>query len=68
MTLHLGWWALPLATTILLWTALILWPLPPRRGDYDFSTAFDAALRFLAGMLATLAIWLVYTSARLILG
>lgn len=47
---------------------LVLWPLPPRRGDYDFGPALRAAMRFAGGMIATLAIWLAYTSALLMLG
>lgn len=51
-------WLIPVVATLLLWAAVLLWPIRPSRGDYDFGPSLIALARLVGGVIATLAIWL----------
>ncbi|MBG7616518.1 hypothetical protein IWC96_14665 [Brevundimonas sp. BAL450] len=60
MTFSLPFWSIPLAMTVVFWTAAICWPLPPGGGSYDFGTPIRAALHLTLALIATLVVWLVF--------
>lgn len=60
MTVTLAFWMIPVALTLAIWVAAILWPVPARRGDYDFTGPLVVLAHFVACVVATLVIWLVY--------
>lgn len=60
MTVTISSWMIPVLLTVMLWVAVVAWPIRPSRGDYDFGPPFEALFHALAGVIGTLVIWLVY--------
>jgi hypothetical protein len=60
MTLTIQAWAVPLVATFILWLAIIVWPMPQRSGDYDFTGPLLAIARLGGGIILTLAFWLLF--------
>lgn len=60
MTFTVGPLGLCCIATVILWVAIIAWPGPKSRGDYDFYAPIVALMFGGAGVIATLVIWLVY--------
>lgn len=51
---------IPVLLTAAVIGAVMLWPLPPSRGDYSFGSAFSALLHVGVGVIAILTVWLIY--------
>lgn len=60
MTVTLSIWLLPIVLTVALWIVLIVWPIQQSSGDYGFGAAIEVLLRLAAGVVGTLALWLVF--------
>lgn len=60
MTIAFALWLLPVIATVLVWVGLVLCPVPPSRGDYDFGPGFVALALLVAAVVATLIIWLTW--------
>jgi hypothetical protein len=60
MTIAVSAWAFPVCATVVIWAIVLMWPASPRRGDYDFSGAFEALLHIGCGVVATLVVWLIF--------
>ena len=60
MTVFLSPWLIPVIATIVLWVAVVLWPIERSRGDYDFGPAFTALTHVATGVIVTLIIWLAW--------
>lgn len=60
MNVTISLWAIPVALTVIIWAAAFLWPMPKRRGDYDFSGPIFAMFHLGAAVIATLVVWLIY--------
>ncbi len=52
-------WGIPMLVTIAVWVHVNAKPIPPSRGDYDFSGPFVFFARMIFCVVATLLIWLV---------
>lgn len=52
-------WGLPTLITIAIWVHTNSKPIPPNRGDYDFSGPFVVFARLIFCIVTTLLIWLV---------
>ncbi|MER8990414.1 hypothetical protein [Mesorhizobium sp. M0678] len=46
MNIYLSIWWIPIALTVAIWAAALMWPTEQSHGDYDFSAAFFALVRF----------------------
>lgn len=56
----------PLALTAIIWAAALLWPVKKSRSDYDFSPVIDGLMHGVAGLIATLVVWLVFVTYLLV--
>ena len=64
MTLTLGLWALPLATTLALIAWAVLLPMPRPANSFDIGGLLSAAFRTFAVIVGTLLAWLVWALLR----
>lgn len=64
MSITVGWWAIPLAITIIsfVWAELKT-RCQPRGGDYDFGRAITALMTGGAATVVSLVAWLIYALA-----
>ena len=60
MSVFLSAWLVPVIVTIVLWVAVVLWPIENSGGDYNFGQAFDALAHLVVGVIVTLLIWLAW--------
>lgn len=64
LDIHLGWGAVAIVLTVLIWAWAILADKGPSGGDYNFGPALLGALHGLLAIIGTLAVWLAYFAAR----
>jgi len=57
--LTIGWWTIPLATTLASLSWAIFTPAKPTRGDYSFPDVMPA-IRFAGALILSLASWLIW--------
>ena len=60
MVLNLPFWTIPALLTVLIWVAAIYWPKGDTGGSYPFGAAILTAFHWLLGIIATLAVWLIF--------
>lgn len=65
MTVTIGWWAIPLLATLVLF-GWATWRRSDedRHGDYDFAFWVPAAARLAAAIVGSLVAWLIWSLAR----
>lgn len=59
ISITLGWWALPLAITLVSLSWAVFTPAKPMRGDYSFPDPMPA-IRFAGALILSLAAWLIW--------
>ncbi|MER9211573.1 hypothetical protein NKI54_05820 [Mesorhizobium sp. M0663] len=60
MNIYLSIWWIPIALTVAIWAAALMWPTEQSHGDYDFSAAFFALVRFAFASAGSLLVWLAF--------
>lgn len=58
--MHLPFWAIPVFAMGVIWGWAFLMPMPPGRGDFDFTQALSIFFRLAVCVVATLIVWLIY--------
>ncbi|TIT08078.1 MAG: hypothetical protein E5V16_08145 [Mesorhizobium sp.] len=60
MNIYLPIWWIPIALTVAIWAAALMWPTEKSHGDYDFSASFFALVRFAFASAGSLLVWLAF--------